>query len=161
MLYNNTVTHTPLDPVVFLNNLQALKAVRAGHREAVDNLCKWYSSPSQLICNCICSFSLLDREAKKRHLTQTQRQGHKGSNQGGVKGRRKRVRMHERKRMCAWMVGYLVDGSWGTDLWPLLWRYQSPGWRTGRPGQLPPLWPWRVRFQVKQRHRAGVRQLGR
>lgn len=66
MLYNNTVTHTPHDPDVFLNNLQALKAVRAGHREAVDNLCKWYSSPSQLICNCICSLFLCLTGRQKR-----------------------------------------------------------------------------------------------
>jgi len=41
-----------------LNHLQALKAIGAGLREAVDNLCKLYSFPSQLICNCICSLFL-------------------------------------------------------------------------------------------------------
>jgi len=49
-----------------LNHLQALKAIWAGLREAVDNLCKLYSSPSQLICNCICSLFLCLTGRQKR-----------------------------------------------------------------------------------------------
>ncbi len=61
------------------NNLQELKSVGAGLREAViyANIFLPFTTHLQLH---LLSLPLLDREAKKRHLTQTQRQGHKGSN---------------------------------------------------------------------------------
>lgn len=127
--------------------LKSLKAVKDVLREVVDNLCKYYSSPSQLICSCICSLFFLRLTGRQKRNTWPR---HKDKDT-------KEVISAAGKRVQTWTVGYLVGGSWGTDLGPLLWQDQTPGWQKARPGRLPLLWPWRVPFWIKQRHRTRVK----